>query len=570
MLEENAVDTGLARRKYDFIAGESKLTVVNDASIRSSVNRTPLAGDIDQAVGAGNYFLGCVNRGILVEEAHALEDDDSAGASVVRWLAGAPGLIDSSFTVSDSDSSPLVLRSATLVAGDVTIELVAVHVDFCSLLERRPEVDASLNASVYKVSRLKDRAEMTTATMPAAALLNKIAGHVAGATYPESGGLDPVRANVESLAHESVQRGLLTLLRSSEAVAGARMTFREIWGAILRALVGDLPSQGGPELLEGAFPPPPNAATAHAAFIKLRERANLRFSQTLFGVGVPAEQVASDPVLRFTAAIDPTFDAVPGRLESGNVGAGWASPVLDAFSGLISSASPLELLIGSLPEGDAFQDAVTEFDWILDAAFVAATQPDGVADKERGEKERREMVAWYGDYLTRLYAVSNGVSAFRPEVAAWLDARSSSLPSALEQDLKTLLRPTRDPTDAQSGYFLPLFSSRTVPLTGAVSEPVFALKGESVVDLEPQRRGDEVTLEMREGGKIVGEIELDFALIRSALACSNSRLGMTEQAARVGPRVERFRAKRLTPGRVADSTLRLVHGNDVSDVYLEA
>jgi hypothetical protein len=220
-------------------------------------------------------------------------------------------------------------------------------------------------------------------------------------------------------------------------------------------------------------------------------------------------------------------------------------------------------VLESIAADDVFHDAVTAFDWALDSAFVAVTQPEGIDDRER-----RDIVGWYGDYLSRLYAVSNGVSAFRQEVSIWLDTRTS-LPSAFERELKTLLRPSRDPNDPHSGYVLPLFSSRTVPITGTPAEPQLVLKGEDGVHLRLQSRGDAVSVEMSELGTPIGEIELDFALIRAALACGSQRLGVTEQAARVSPRVERFRAKRLVPARIADSEFRLVVGQDLTDVFVE-
>lgn len=556
--EDEAGDTGLAQRKYRYVVGASRLTVVNDASIRAGADRHPLADDIDQAAERGDYFLGCVNRGILVEEAHAL-NADSPGAAVVRWLAGvSPGPSDHPLVEVDASA---VLGAARLSLGDNTIDVVAVNVDYCSLFEVRPKVDAELRADPYKVKRLKDRPSVVLESMPAGALLSTVLDHFPADSATGASGFDPIQANLESLRSSTVRSGVLTILRSAEAVAGGRMTFREVWGAILRALAGDLPRDCGPVELAGMFPTLDHSADDLAFFIEMKARARLRLSQSLFGTDTPSEVRLADPVLTFTAPVDPTLDAVPGRLQHGLHG--WASPVLDAFSGLITSASPLETLLESISDNDPFRQIVTEFDRNVDKAFVAVTRPEGVDDRQR-----RGIVSWYGDYLSRLYAVSNGVSAFRPEVAAWLDTRGV-LPSRLERELKTLLRPSRDPNDPQSGYLLPLFSSRTIPFSGAISEPQLAMKGEAVVELKHHSGGDAASVEMREGGAIVGEIELDFALIRSALACASERLGVTEQAARVGPRVERFRAKRLTPHRISGSDFRLLSGGGTSDVYVE-
>lgn len=557
--EDDAEDTGLAQRKYHFRSGESRLTVVNDASIRGADDRHPLADDVDSAVEANHFFLGCVNRGILIEEAHALAGD-SAGASVVRWLAeivGAP----TEFPVERSERGPILGRAA-LQLTDRSVEVVAVYVDHCSLFEVRPQVDEELRVQPYKIRRLKQRSSTETVEMPAGALLRAVVGHLSEADEPAAPAVDPIEANVSSFESLAVQRGFLTLLRSAEAVSGARMTFREVWGAILRALAGDLPQDTDPEALTSLFPPLDPDLSAIARFSELQARARLRASQAIVGADIAAETCAADPVLRMTRLVDPVLDAVPGSLA--DPGFGWASPVLDAFSGLITAVSPLQTILETIADDDAFREAVTDFDRALDTAFVAVTQPEGVDDKAR-----RDIVAWYGDYLSRLYALSNGVSAFRQEVSAWLDTRSS-LPSAVKSELKTLLRPSRDPNDPQSGYVLPLFSSRTVPVTGPSTDPQLVLQGEDDVQLDLVHRGDAVTVKMRELGTPVGDIELDFALIRTAQSCASQRLGVTEQAARVSPRVERFRAKRLIPDRIADSEFRLVTGQDLTDVYVES
>lgn len=556
--EEEAEDTGLAQRKYYFQALNSRLAVVNDASIRGGDDRHPLADDIDLAIRGQECFLGCVNRGILVEEAPALTED-SPGASVVRWLAGVDAAYTGDFPIVEVDNGP-VIATATLQVSDSSIDVVAVFVDHCSLFETRPSISQDLHAEPYKVKRLAQRTNCDLSSMPAGALLSAVVRHLAVAEVRGPSGVDPLQANVTSLQAEVVRRGFLTILRSAEAVAGSRMTFREVWGGVLRGTAGDLPQESDVRELGGMFPPLDSELDAVHRFMEMRSRARLRMSESIFGVGVSAENRAVDPFLRFTGPVDPVLDAVPGWIARDEFG--WASPVLDAFSGLITAVSPLQTVLGSVEADDPFHEVVTDFDHALDSAFVAVTQPEGIDDRAR-----RDVIAWYGDYLSRLYALSNGVSAYRQEVSTWLATRSA-LPSSLKGELKTLLRPSRDPNNPQSGYVLPLFSSRTVPISGQAPEPQLVLQGEDDVHLELVKRGDAVAVEMRELGKSVGEIELDFALIRTALSCAGRRLGVTEQAARVSPRVERFRAKRLVPARIAESEFRLVVGENLMDVHV--
>lgn len=552
--ELDSDDTGLARRSYRYRFGASFLTVVNDASIPDG-SPHPLTTEIEECA-CREYLLACVNRGILVEEASNL-DSDSTGASVIRWLGGVRQLDGTAYPVTSLSSEGDVIRRAQLAVGGESVDLIAVSVDFCSLLEPRPEADASLVCATYKVLNLKKRAQFDPDGLPAGELLAQVLQDLALAVEEaaETNQDNPVLANVHSLGSPQVRAGLLTVLRAAEAAGGGRLSFREVWGAILRALVGDLPERGTAPLAMSSFPPLTAESLPLERLEHLRWRARYRFSEAIFGVGKSEVDSFADPVLRFTAPVDPVLDAVPGYLP--DRGEGWASPVLDAFSGLIAAESPLDTLLSVLPSNDSFSAAVTDFDRALDCAFVAATQSG-----ELNDRDLREVVAWYGDYLTRLYAVSNGIPAYRAEVGLWLRSRGG-LPAELEVRLKTLLRPLQNPDDPNAEYLLPLFSSRTVPYSGGVPEPRLALKGDPAVSLQHSGRGDHVTLEMFEAGVTVGEIELDFALLRSAMACAEARVGVTERAALVGPRVERFRARRLTSPLVKGSALRVIgpHGS---------
>ena len=554
-LEEVDPDgTGLARRSYRYRFGASYLTVVNDATIPDGTSH-PLANEIERCAGR-ERLLACVNRGILVEEASNLASD-SVGASVIRWLAGGRPLNGTDYPVAITSSDDDVIRRGQVAFGDESVSLVSVSVDFCSLLEPRPEVDKDLACGAYKVLNLKKREQYDPDELPAGQLLKRVVLDVAAAVGEEDGANpdNPVLANLGSLASPQVRRGLLTLVRAAEAVEGGRLSFREIWGVILRALAGDLPERGAASLARDVFPPLAAASQSPEHLEEMMSRAQYRFSQAIFGVDGRHTGPLSDPVLRFTSSVDPVLDAVPGHLPENDYG--WASPVLDAFSGLIAAESPLDTLLSILSTDDAFPSVVTHFDRRLDNAFVAATQSGELTDRYL-----REVVAWYGDYLSRLYAVSNGISAYRFEVGLWLRSRAS-LPAELEGRLRTLLRPLKNPDDPNAEYLLPLFSSRTVPYSGGVPEPRLALKGDPAVSLHHKGRGDSVILEMFEAGDTVGEIELDFALLRSALACAEERVGVTERAALVGPRVERFRAKRLTSPLVKRSALRVIgpHGS---------
>jgi hypothetical protein len=68
---------------------------------------------------------------------------------------------------------------------------------------------------------------------------------------------------------------------------------------------------------------------------------------------------------------------------------------------------------------------------------------------------------------------------------------------------------------------------------------------------------------MRQGDEI-GEVELDFALMREVVACRSDRPGITEMTASAAPRLERIRSLRLRSPLLGSATqLVVVDGDDV-------
>jgi hypothetical protein len=194
-----------------------------------------------------------------------------------------------------------------------------------------------------------------------------------------------------------------------------------------------------------------------------------------------------------------------------------------------------------------------------------------------GEKARANAIAWYGDYLSRLYAVALGITAFREEVGLWalcwaMSSRSANLgqiPGALDAPLRTLLMPRRVPGDAGSSLLLPVFANRARPIMGPSPKARLAVRGNQF-SLSSIREGDGVRVVMREDSTVVGEVELDFPIIREALSCRSGHVGVTEQATVAGPRLERFRSARLAPAMLAKSQLRVVDALGEFAVTVEA
>jgi hypothetical protein len=573
LVKESPPDDGLAHRRYIYSSGSSRITLINDATIPSDDHTiAPLCREIDETVAGGTHFIACVNRGILVEESSTLANTNStdltAGESVLKWITNES-------SASQDEQTWRVeaeLRQDYVASGRLTHEgrpmahLLVVFVDVCSLLERRPELKFQeesgdlLSAGKYQIADLSQRLDWDDASCPAGSLLAQVVDDLK-VTTPDDGRLNPVVANVESLQSETIRSGFLAILRAAEIVNGKRFTYREIWGATVRGLVGALPESVERASVEAASTATLTAdSDAIAYFRQLQILANHRFSQAIFGVEFSTNDTKSDPrrnpVTRLTSQVDPMRDAVPGKLTS-DATSGWATPVTDAFTGPAVAGSPLQNLLERVPEDDSFRQVITSFDEGVDAAYSAAMNTEGLKDRDR-----YAFIHWYGTYLGRLYAVANGVMAFRRDVSLWAETWYSSpaLPDDLRNGLRTLLRPKRRPQDNDSSSLIPILDSRTDPIVGMQAEAKLALLTGDV-DMKSLTDAEEIFLILSEHGKEISRMPLDFQLVREATACGSDRPGLTELTESTSPRLERFRAARLVPFQLENANYRLVHGD---------
>ncbi|MGG5171853.1 hypothetical protein ACQR35_06690 [Pseudarthrobacter sp. J1738] len=569
-------DDGLAHRRYTYSTGANRVTLINDATIPSDEHeRQPLCHEIDEIVqNADHQLIACVNRGILVEEANAIAGKDaaelSAGEAILTWLNSDPSGTQhgQSWTVESQQRLDYVMSGLLLDAGSPKAQILVVFVDVCSLLERRPEMffegsteGDRLAAGTYEISDVGQRLSWQDDACPAGSLLAQVVNDLGEPiNVRHEGQVNPILANVESLRSERIRAGLLSVLRGAEIVNGKRFTYREIWGATVRALVGGLPEiadrQSVEEISTSTLTP---AMDPVKSFKELRQLANQRFSQAIFGVEY-SDSGSSDPrrnpVTRLTSAVDPMRDAVPGIL-SADASTGWATSVTDSFTGPAATGSPLKNLLDRIDEEDAFRDVVTTFDEGVDAAFSAVMNFDGLKDADR-----YSFIHWYGGYLGRLYAVANGVMAFRRDVSLWAETWYSSptLPDDIRDGLRTLLRPKRRPQDNDSASLIPILDSRTDPVVGQQTEAKMALRTGDV-DMKTLTVGEDIFLILSEQGVEIARMPLDFQLVREATACGSDRPGMTELTESTSPRLERFRAARLVPSQLITADYRVVHGD---------
>lgn len=567
-----APQDGLAHRTYRYKAGSRELLLINDATIGSSEHRrNSLTKDVDASVHAGKHLVACVNRGILVEEAASTNatppSQYSAGQALVRWLAGE-AIGESNWNVQTDCDEPYLRAGHLLDGPNIVAGVLVVFVDVCSLLERRPEVHITssdvrgtvFEAEPYRIADFAKRTAMDFVT-PAGALFSKVTEFVStGASHEDNQLLvDPIRANIESLRSSRIRAGIMTVVRGAELSSGQRMTFREIWGAITRCVLGDAPDRVGRDELRALVTRlQPSDTDAVMRFKDLQLLAGLRFSQAIFGGRNPGSEnfdPLGNPITKLTHFVDPMRDAIPGRYDH-SWDSGWATPLADAFAGPVTNGSPLESLEDDLDSQDPFSEVLTEFDRTVDRAFVKAMHSPKI-----GDKDRYAFISWYGGYLGRLYALANGIPAFRPQVAAWTQAwyLSPNLPDELGFGLRSLLRPKRRPGDVESASLIPILASRTDPIVGVQSEPKLALKTGDV-EMKTHRDSETLFLILSEQGKEISRMPLDFPLVREALACGHEHAGVTEMTDVTSPRLERFRAARLIPAQLNQANYRIVVG----------
>lgn len=544
--------TRIARRTYDYQMETKRLRLINDATIGlGNPNHPSLSEEISNAIADNLNLIVNVNRGVIFEELY--RSKESLGQLVLSWInCGGDqrellGLEDLRL---DNEQFLDFVASTSIKKNSMTIAHIAVcFMDACSILELQPEFRFSddetgdhfqFEAKEYRIRQLKKRESDFGSQVPAGIVLEQVVSRL-NHLLPESlleAIDDPIAANIETLKGSDIQSHLLTQLRAGEIASARLLTYRELWGAIALAILGD--TSGSPEQqvvipnVNRGLAPAKGRSTSLEAFRNQQELARHRVFQSIFTEDQAAKNVSSradQPVLRLTRLIDPVRDASPE----------WAQPVSDAFALFSEDTSPLNDLLQASQRPDATQSATTAFDRELDRLFCAIILIPDIKDNERNE-----ITSWYGRYLTRLYALTLGEVAFKQEIQCWTQTWDrGEFPPALEAGLKALLLP--DTRDKDKSLLLPVFASRTIPVTASVNTPTLVRKIERSWKLEPVKQGENLFVCLVDNGETVVTLELDFALIRETLACNKQHVGMTEYVNAISPRLERFRGVMLMP-----------------------
>lgn len=540
---EGAPSPHLAHRTYRYSTPSgAPLVVLNDATIPGGEETAPqgqLVQDIRSALEEGASLLANINRGVLHEElafcrfaTETIREGAGAAEGILMWLGDvAAGLGD------DGSGGIQPIRKQE---RQDQVQVLVVLMDVCSLLEKRPIVAREPGGvrlvEEYSVSRLTKRHELPLERVPAGVLLDEFHRRLDPALR-QAPDWHPVRANLEALDSESVRSGVLCLLRAAELAASRRFSYREMWGAYVRAVVGELPERINPaEAVRLLAVGIPGEDTPHTRFSTLAALADLRLHQSLvgavpFGQGPMARQPrppTKNPVLRLTRRVDPALDATPE----------WCKPVIESMAFPDEDHSPLNTLLAR-DDVEGLASAVTKFDRLLDASYVSVVRANS-------EIRHAAVESWYGGYLLRLFAVATARPAFLVELDLWTQAwAQKGWPKPLKEALRTLLFPrhTKD-----SEMLLPVLEARAHPVVGTTEEPRLVRVIETHnTNFSRVRRGESLFVALGVGEGNRAELELDFDLLREALACVDGELGLSDRARATLPRLERFRANLLRP-----------------------
>lgn len=559
------INDGLAHRKYKYRSGTNNITLINDATIRDFEAKGELAGDISGMLQNGNHLIACINRGVLVEELATernYADLDYLSRIVLEWLHNPEQGPDPSKIEIEPNGTEYLSSANVFVEGKLKATLVAVYVDTCSLFETAPTVNINVrndrnifSSTSYQIEQLPNRSNLAVEKMPAGEVLAMVISDISN-QFTNLDGIDPISANLKTLSTTEAKKGILSILRGSEIVSGQLLTYRDLWGAIARCILGTLPEHGSKN--ESLDRMSKFADEEISEFSDIKKFAESRFSQALYR---PAEMYDTQahlkrhPVLKLTAKIDPVIDSRKNRDNGTNETISIAELINDAFSRYGESYSPL----GFLMEGELgrYKKMVMPFDWMIDNLFQVQL------DKQRDNPRAiRSATSWYATYLRRFFSTIQGMPAYQEELSAWTDAWNMSplIPSQLESGLETLLIPRRHANAVNSKSVLPILESRAVPIIGNLKSPRLAITADNV-QLSTTRSGEKIFLNLSDRGTIVGKMSLDFALVREALASSCNEPAITEVSGMTAPRLERFRATRLVSHQGDEKKYVIAHDN---------
>ena len=548
--------------KYDLAKG-GNLHVLNDATIPPSLPNSGsdfLVQDIQDVLRNNSNFLACVNRGVLISEYKEIDDDIadpfySTSAELLKWLLGNGKPNDANLTKLDnmtSDSEYYAYCEVTLSDGKPTRIHVA-FMDQASLFEPQPDVsDNEYQMGALKCPPIKialiDEDQRNQKDLPGYIVLSELLSKLkkdSESSEAATDNLDPVRANIESLADPLLLNSICSIIRGAEIITGHHLTYRDLWGVAVNMILGanlnndsqlhsDVVAELNKQSKEGA------PIDRVSAVIQLASR---RSHMSLFGAEIPkflvtpkCPQSKYPPVqaMLWLKAADPLValrsDIIP--------------IVKDKLKLLNENQGPGQALAD---EYECFRRGWTDLDAQLEEGILALLDDDKLSFTKRNQ-----LLSWYGQYLFRLYAFTIGAPAYFDEILMWqrlwnsASTKTKNIKGIIERGLNNLIftRFGQDTIDT----LLPVFAPKVVPIQKDRRESHIAIKVKS---------GQYAWTILTSGTSIVAELKkfsqkelsgaqlvIDMPMLREIIVQGDTQ-GFTEASLIVDSRVERIRAKIL-------------------------
>ena len=579
-----------ASRAYDFdLSSDAVLRVINDATIPAGDGSADLGADIADMLKDGCHGLVCVNRGVIVGEArrHLGEtktDEEAVARALVAWLLSGSEILPAGTAVDfgawQAESGPpgcgatshyafVRLHGPDSAGADVHV----VYMDHASLLEPAPE-----RARVRTPEEPLEPSPLTCVPIGAAVRrdaaflrpLREVAERFlldAPADWP-GGELDPVKANATALCDEAVADGWCRAMRAAEIYGGMHLTYRDLWALATVSITGGVPlkvletwvADRVAELARAGEDP-------DARIAPLAALAAARTHVVLFGA-LPADPPQNAPpwpgirapteALNVVRAVDPLRDFAPPASFAVD-----EASVVDALATIEEGKRPGQSLADALAGRGApgLAAAWSPLDLTLEDTVAACVDPS----RQDGFSDRRALLAWYGQYLVRLVALSSGWPAFGDVVDSWQAAmrrglRGGQLQDAIERSLREVVLPSREIATGDK-TMLPLLRSRVVQVSPDDRHVAVRLDPRDFrVALRVEGAGLVLSIGRHGVEGAAAETALDFHLLREAMARRDG-VGFTGSIREVEPRIERLRASI-----VAMEIGRETRGEGIADV----
>lgn len=595
-------------RKHQYLDTNNRcqFELVNDATMPSeNGDLTPTINDLATAIQNDRPMLVNINRGVFYKELAGFESELAGPDQII-----AAAIMESLRSGKDSDLSTalgsVIRRDASANPHEPfqalcvhridrkSIQVLAVQMDLHSLLAA---------CSKYKSDGTFFGIPVSDSAAPGYCLLQPLSTEFRDSDYwrqtpagrmfeleiqrlatgasTELSDLNPIRANLELLTQAEFYCGALASLRNAEIVSSRHFAFRHMWTATFYLILGDLrqlPGASAREVLEAIDGRASRLLSEEDPIQRLWEMvdlAQLRSHQALYGANWsqfraenPTGQEQLDAVgivgsVRDVMKLaDPAIDNYKS-VQLGGRPVEWGQSVRNAFLNALTdtdSTSIVEAAFSACHGIDSELRLVSRFDKELDRCVLEVLRADQGESPLLSRDTRDALIAWYGDYVTRMIALSIGATAWSREidefVLTWRHAMTNDeLPDKVFEKLLSYVLPYFE--DAVSGN-----QRRLVTLLRSRTEPIRVLEGTQMLAYELPRqlmirakvRGDRLVAELFDaiqrrrdaGSEGLFSVEIDVRLIRELNVHAHASDSCSDVSDSIRPLVERYRALSTT------------------------